>query len=154
LPRSFTRRPPSGFSGISPAPMRTKSLGNRWSGASRIHEVWPGNRIFSVDDCRHCSRKVSDAVLLSFRRPFSRVALTRLTVCRNAGRCRGPSEDRASIHRSKYRSVLPVCFSFSPLSPPGAPTVVVDLISYGLHKIACDRVKDTKTKSRKIVNIG
>jgi hypothetical protein len=29
----------------------------------------------------------------------------------------------------------PVCFSFSPLSPPGASSVLVDLVSHGLHKI-------------------
>jgi hypothetical protein len=29
----------------------------------------------------------------------------------------------------------PACFSFSPLSPPGAISVLVDLVSRGLHKI-------------------
>jgi len=39
LQRSFTRKPPNGSCGISPAQMRTKSSVNRGSSAMRIREV-------------------------------------------------------------------------------------------------------------------
>lgn len=50
------------------------------------------------------------------------------------------SEDRLNLDRESDRSDLgriagPVCFWISPLSSPGASSVVVDLVSYGLHKI-------------------